>query len=115
MGADRISYLGVLTLPALWLGLAAQVQGLDLARRAPWFPLLLMTPQFALYGLLWSGPWAGLFIVPVSRDLVPGGLAPEPLWWTTPCGAVSTRFCSTPATISSQAMAAPQSTIALID
>jgi PAS domain-containing protein len=77
LDADRIIYLGVLTLPALWLGLSAHVLPLDVARRAPWFPLLLMTPQLGLYALLWSGPWAGLFLVPAPD----GGLAPGPLWW----------------------------------
>jgi PAS domain-containing protein len=77
LDGDRIAYLGILTLPALWLGLSAHVLPLVAVHRAPWFPLLLMAPQLGLYALLWSGPWAGLFVVPAPE----GGLAPGPLWW----------------------------------
>jgi PAS domain-containing protein len=74
----RIEYLGVLSLPALWLGVAAHAARLDVARRVPWFPLLFMAPQVGLYLLLYSGPWSRLFI---DATASPETDAYGPLWW----------------------------------
>jgi PAS domain-containing protein len=74
----RIEYLGVLSLPALWLGVAAHAARLDLTRRVPWFPLLLLAPQVGLYLLLYSGPWSRLFLDTTGP---PGPELHGPLWW----------------------------------
>lgn len=74
--ADRIRYLAILALPPLWLGLAAHATRLDLARRVPWFPVVLMVPLAAPYALMYSSDWNELFVL-----TVPGG--PDrygPLW-----------------------------------
>ena len=60
---DRIKYAGTLALAPLWLGFCAQVAGLELARRVPWFPLLLLTPAACVYPLLWSSSYGSLFAV----------------------------------------------------
>jgi PAS domain-containing protein len=73
---DRIKYAGVLTLAPLWLGFAAQIAGLELARRVPWFPALLLTPGAFVYPLMWSSAYGGLFMTTVEGgDDVYG-----PLW-----------------------------------
>jgi PAS domain-containing protein len=64
--ADRIKYLGVLTLPPLWAGFAAHAARLDLARRAPWFPLGLLLPQAILFGLLFTRGWSALYFTTVE-------------------------------------------------
>jgi len=74
----RIGYLGMLSLPALWLGVAAHVARLDLARRVPWFPLLLMAPQAVLYVLLYAGPWGHLFLDTTDAA---GTDLHGPMWW----------------------------------
>ena len=63
---DRIKYLGVLTLPPLWAAFAAHVVRLDVARRAPWFVLLLLLPQLILYGLLFAGGWSSLYLTSIE-------------------------------------------------
>jgi PAS domain-containing protein len=75
--ADRIKYAGVLALPPLWLGFAAHVARTDLARRIPWFPLLLSVPGLLCYGMMWSGRLGSLFVTTVEAgpDLY------GPLWW----------------------------------
>lgn len=75
--ADRIRYLGVLTLPALWAGLAALTARLELARRVPWFPLILMAPTLCLFALMFSPTWSGLFVTTVPEGVDRFG----PLWW----------------------------------
>lgn len=60
--SDRILYAGVLSLPPLWVGLAGHATRLPLARRVPWFPLALLLPNLCLFGLLFAGPWSGLFL-----------------------------------------------------
>ena len=73
---DRIKYAGTLALAPLWLGFCAQVAGLELARRVPWFPLLLLTPAATVYPLLWSSSYGSLFAVTVvGADDLHG-----PLW-----------------------------------
>ena len=76
---DRIKYLGVLTLPPLWAGFAAHVARLDLARRAPWFPLGLLLPQLMLFCVLFSGEWSSLYLTTIrgGDDLY------GPLWWVS--------------------------------
>ena len=73
---DRIKYAGSLALAPLWIGFCAQVAGLELARRVPWFPLLLLTPAACVYPLLWSSSYGTLFAVTViGADDLHG-----PLW-----------------------------------
>jgi PAS domain-containing protein len=77
--ADRIRYLGILTLAPLWAGLAGHATRLELARRVPWFPLALMAPLAGPYLLMFSERWSGLFMgtVPGRADVY------GPLWWVT--------------------------------
>jgi len=73
---DRIKYVGSLALAPLWLGFAAQVAGLEIARRVPWFPALLLTPALCVYWLLFSPGYASLFQVTVEN----GEDLRGPLW-----------------------------------
>jgi PAS domain-containing protein len=73
---DRLKYAGTLTLAPLWIGFCAQVVGLDLARRVPWFPLLLLLPAACVYPLLWSSSYGSLFTVTVIN----GDDLRGPLW-----------------------------------
>ncbi len=50
--AQRLSYLGMLTLPALWLALALVVRGARSAERAPWALALILAPGLVCYALL---------------------------------------------------------------
>ena len=50
--AQRLSYLGMLTLPALWLALALVVRGARVAERGPWALALVLAPGLAGYALL---------------------------------------------------------------
>lgn len=63
VGRDRISFLGILAAPPLWVGVAAHAGGTEFARRIPWFPLALMAPSTVLYALLWAGPLGSAFLV----------------------------------------------------
>jgi PAS domain-containing protein len=63
---DRIKYIGSLALAPLWLGFATQVAGLEVARRVPWFPALLLAPALCVYPLLWNPGYASLFQVTVE-------------------------------------------------
>jgi len=75
--ADRIRYLGILTLPALWAGVAGQTARIELARRLPWFPLVLAAPMCVPYALLFHPTWDVLFM-----HTVPGGQdGYGPLFW----------------------------------
>ena len=74
----RIEYLGMLSMPALWLGAAAHAARLDLARRVPWFPLLPLAPQAGLYALLYAGPWGNLLLDPLAGES--GGLQGSLSW-----------------------------------
>ncbi|HEY8152686.1 MAG TPA: histidine kinase N-terminal 7TM domain-containing protein [Myxococcota bacterium] len=76
LNGDRIQVLGILALPPLWLAAAARVGELDLARRVPWFPAVLIAPHLAIYSLLWAGVWSSLF-VSYGPD---GTQMPGPLW-----------------------------------
>jgi PAS domain-containing protein len=79
LNGDRIQMVGILALPPLWLAAAARVGELDLARRVPWFPAVLMAPHAAIYSLLWAGVWSSLF-VSYAPD---GAMTPGPLWWVS--------------------------------
>jgi len=79
LGGDRIQVLGILALPPLWLAAAARVGELELARRVPWFPAVLIAPHLAIYSLLWAGVWSSLF-VSYAQD---GTAIPGPLWWVS--------------------------------
>ena len=79
LGGDRIQVLGILALPPLWLAAAARVGELDIARRVPWFPAVLIAPHLAIYSLLWAGVWSSLFV-----SYAPDGTqTPGPLWWVS--------------------------------
>ena len=77
--ADRIRYVGVLALPPFWIGLAAHATRRELARRVPWFHLVLLAPLLVPYALLYSGTWSGLFM----RTIEGGTDAYGPVWWVT--------------------------------
>jgi len=79
LGADRVAYVGILALPALWFALAAHAAELDLARRVPWLPLPLLAPQVLLYALLYAGPWGSIFL----SNHADGSPDPGPLFWVT--------------------------------
>ncbi|MDJ0847089.1 MAG: histidine kinase N-terminal 7TM domain-containing protein [Myxococcota bacterium] len=74
--SDRIIYAGVLSLAPFWLGVAGHATRLPLARRVPWFALVLLAPNLFLYGLLFAGPWSGLLLT--TRE---GVDLYGPLWW----------------------------------
>lgn len=77
--ADRIKYLGVLTLPPLWAGFAAHAARLDVARRAPWFPLALLLPHVLIFGLLFARGWSALYLTSIQSGQDSYG----PLWWVS--------------------------------
>jgi PAS domain-containing protein len=74
---DRVKYLGILSLPPLWLGLAGHATRLELARRVPWFPVVLLAPMACVYTLMFSSRWSGLFLTTVPNAVDQYG----PLWW----------------------------------
>ncbi len=74
--SDRILYAGVLTLAPFWVGVAGHATKLPLARRVPWFALVLLAPNLFLYALLFAGPWSALVLT--TRE---GVDAYGPLWW----------------------------------
>jgi PAS domain-containing protein len=59
------------------MGFAAHASGLDLARRMPWLPALLLLPNLCLYTLLYWERWSGLFLVTVPGATDRYG----PMWW----------------------------------
>ncbi len=77
---DRIRYVGVFSLPALWIGFAAHVAGLEVARRVPWFSALLLLPGACFYPLLYSSRWGSLLM----EALQGGATRYGPVWtaWT---------------------------------
>ena len=75
--ADRIKYLGILSLPPLWLGLAGHATRQELARRVSWFPVVLLAPMAFPYALMFSSRWSGLFLTTVPNAVDQYG----PLWW----------------------------------
>jgi hypothetical protein len=77
---ERLRYLGAFALPALWVGFAAQVAGLEVARRVPWFSALLLVPGACFYPLLYSSRWGSLFVATLENGAIRHG----PVWiaWT---------------------------------
>lgn len=75
--ADRVKYFGMMLIPALWLGFAAHLAHLDIARRLPWFPLLLLVPSAFLYGFMLDDRFGVLFMTTVEGGQDHYG----PLWW----------------------------------
>jgi hypothetical protein len=77
---ERIRYVGIFALPALWIGFAAHVAGLEVARRVPWFSGLLLLPGACFYPLIYSSRWGSLFI----ETLESGATRHGPVWtaWT---------------------------------
>jgi hypothetical protein len=54
--ATRLSWLGMLVVPGLWLALALVVRGSPVARRAPWTLPVILAPAAAAYALHLLGP-----------------------------------------------------------
>jgi PAS domain-containing protein len=77
--ADPIKYAGLLALAPLWVGFTAHVSGLEVARRIPWFPALLLLPGVFLFALMLDDRYAVLFLRSVEggRDEFGG------LWWAS--------------------------------
>lgn len=75
---DRIRYVGILSLPALWIGFATHVAGLEMARRVPWFSALLLLPGGCFYSLLYSSRLGSLFVTLLEDGTTRHG----PLWTT---------------------------------
>ncbi|NNL66865.1 MAG: PAS domain-containing protein [Myxococcales bacterium] len=75
--ARRVQVLGILTVPALWFGVAAHAVKLPLIRRTPWIPLLLMVPVAPLYALMFAGPWSVLYLPAMDAKVMEVG----PLFW----------------------------------
>lgn len=75
--SDRILYAGVLSLAPFWVGVAGYATRLPLARRVPWFSLVLLAPNLVLYALLFAGPWSGLLLTTRAGEIDLYG----PLWW----------------------------------
>lgn len=73
----ELKYLGIVTLPPLWLAVAIHTARLEIGRRLPYLPLALMLPGLFAYALLFLGPWAALFLSPETH--AQGGRGP--LWW----------------------------------
>ena len=75
---DRLAYLAILPLPALWLALALVVRGSPIVQRAPWGLLLLLTPPAVCYVLLFQGPELSSWFL---RNAADGEPRPGPLFW----------------------------------
>jgi PAS domain-containing protein len=77
---ERMRYLGVFGLPVLWIGFAAHVAGLEVARRVPWFSALLLLPGACFYPLLYSSRWGSLFLETLENGAIRFG--PVSTAWT---------------------------------
>jgi len=77
--SDKLLYLGVLSLPPFWAGLACHASRLDLARRVPWLPVMLLAPMALPFGLMFSNRWSALFVRSIPGEIDIYG----PLWWST--------------------------------
>ncbi len=74
----RLTYLGVLALPALWLALSLVVRGSALAERAPWALAATLAPGACCYVLLFQAPDLAAWFI----GQAPGGEPVYgPLWW----------------------------------
>jgi hypothetical protein len=78
--ALRIRYLGIFTLPALWIGYAAHAAGLEVSRRVPWFSALLLLPGACFYPLLYSSRSGSLFLETLEDGAIHYG--PVSTAWT---------------------------------
>jgi PAS domain-containing protein len=74
---DAILYLGLLSVPVLWLALALRIRGGPVAERSAGALALLLAPGAACYVILLTGDPDGWFL---RRD-AGGAVAPGPLWW----------------------------------
>jgi PAS domain-containing protein len=74
---DRILYLGVLTVPVLWLALALKVRGAPVAERPAGPIALLLAPGAACYVILLTGDPPGWFL----RRADDGSMLLGSLWW----------------------------------
>ena len=74
---DRVKYAGLLALPPLWVGFAAHVSGLEIARRIPWFPVLLLLPGACLYAIMLDDRYGVLYMRTVEGADDQYGA----LWW----------------------------------
>jgi len=75
--AQRVKYAGMLSLPALWVGVAFRAARLEMPRRVPWFPGVLLAPLAVVYALLYSRAWGWIFL-----SVEPGGEPLRgPVWW----------------------------------
>lgn len=74
---DRLLYLGVLTVPVLWLVLALRVRGAPVAERPPGLVALLLAPGTACYVILLAGDPDGWFLHRDAEGLARLGT----LWW----------------------------------
>lgn len=89
--ADRIKYAGVLALAPLWVGFSAHVSGLEVARRIPWFPALLLLPGVFLYAIMLDDRFGVLFLRTVEGGADERGV----LWWA------NTYYCQALAVVGS--------------
>ncbi len=69
----RLSLLGLVLVGPMWIGLAAHMAQLPVARRIPWFPAALALPGLLIWILLFLEPW--------SAAVMPAPDRPGPLWW----------------------------------
>jgi PAS domain-containing protein len=70
---QRLTMLGLVLVAPFWLGVAAQMAGLPVARRLPWFPAALAVPGALVWALLFFDPWSALVLRETGE--------PGPLWW----------------------------------
>ena len=70
LDADRISLLGTLAIPALWLGLAAHAADIRAFRNRRWLVPVLMLPCAASYPLLYIDAWTD-WLVRIEPDGAP--------------------------------------------
>ena len=75
--ANRISLLGTLATPALWLGLAAYAADVRALRDRPWLVAALMLPCAAAYPLLYVDAWVD-WLLRIEAD---GSAAFGPVLW----------------------------------
>jgi PAS domain-containing protein len=94
---DRLTFLGVAIIPALWLALAVHGVRPTPRRRDAWLPVALMAPSLGCWVLLWLPRLAPLFTVNGADD----SPLPGPLFWANAlyawllCGVGSAVFTAT--------------------
>jgi hypothetical protein len=75
--ATRLSLLGMLAVPCLWLGLALVVRGSPAARRTSWTLAAILAPAGAAYALHLLGPEQTARVLPIAAA---DWLVPELGW-----------------------------------